>query len=165
MKRLSLKIAFALCFIMSSLVVYAIDPLGSKVDFDDDYNNSNLSFEGVAFLLVIVIIGIAIYLLYLKFRDYQEQKFKKKTIKMNSAEWIKQRNEEYANQIERQLKEGKESRKGCIFGAILFGGGIIWSIIQTDTEWLDAGKDLLVTFGGLAVLVGIVWLIGRITND
>lgn len=165
MKRLSLKIAFALCFIMSSLVAYAIDPLGSKVDFDGDYNNSNLSFEGGAFLLVIIIIGIAIYLLYPKLRNCQEHKSKKKTIKLNSSEWISQENERRARQIERQLKEEKESRKGCIFGAILFGGGIIWSIVQTDTEWLDAGKDLLVTFGGLAVLVGIVWLIGRITND
>lgn len=165
MKRLSLKIAFSLCFIMSSLVAYAIDPLGSKVDFDDDYNNSNFSFEGAAFLLVIVIVGIAIYLFYPKFRDCQEHKSKKKTIKMNSSEWIKQRNEEYANQIERQLKEERKSRKGCIFGILLFGGGIIWSIITTDTEWLDAGKDLLVIFGVVAVLIGIVWSISRITND
>lgn len=124
-----------------------------------DTPNSAFSFEGVAFFLLIVIIGTAIYLLCLKLRDYQENKSNKKTVKMNSSEWIRQENEIRARQIERQLKEAKESKKGCVFSILLFGGGIIWSIITTDTEWVDAGKDLLIIFGVIAILIGVVWFI------
>lgn len=168
MKQLNVKRALALYFIVSPLVSYAIDPLGSRVDFDDDCNNSSLSFEGVTLLLVIVIIGSIIYLFKIKYSNCQEHKSTNKPAPKDTSEWIKQRNEEYANQIDRLIKEEQEAekeRKGCIFFILLFFGGIIWCIIHTETNWLEAGKDLLVTLGGGGILVGILLLISHLKGD
>ncbi len=60
-KQLIKRITLMLCLIASSLTIYAIDPLGSRVDIDEDYNKSYGS-EGLMAIFAIATIGIAIYL-------------------------------------------------------------------------------------------------------
>lgn len=167
MKQSNTKTLLALYLIALPLVSYAIAPLGSKVDFDNDYNN-NLSSEFFLLLIAIIIIGSVIYLFSLKYSNHQENKSTNKQTPKDSSEWIKRRNEEYANKIDRLIKEEQEAekeRKGCIFFILLFLGGIAWCVIDTDTNWLEASKDLLVTLGGGGILIGIFLLISYFSRD
>lgn len=148
MKKKFLSMIYLL---FSSLMVFAIDPSGSRVDFDDDYGSSN---DGIMGLMLIGIIGFFIYCAYLYFSNKQSNptpKPKKKGVEMYSAEW-------FDIQKKKAEKEDKETKWGCGCGLLFFAAMFFSALANTDTPLLEGIKDLALCFVPLIIIGWLLWL-------
>lgn len=113
------RIYIFLNLILLTLNTFAIDPMGSRVDFDDE-PDSGLGF---LFLIIIGIIGFVIYGLIMAYKNRvktERPKPKPKTIEMFSPEWY-----------EIQRKKDKETNLGCWAFIITIAFFILMGILHS----------------------------------
>lgn len=106
MKKFCLLAFFCLC----TLSTFAIDPLGSRVDFDDDYSSSNNGGFAI-FWLIIGVIGWAFYA-YMNHSVKKENEESQPKSQSSSSTYY----EDMIKEHERRKKEEDRAAKGCIWG-------------------------------------------------
>jgi hypothetical protein len=133
---------------VSFLSAYAIDPSGARVDFNG-YGSS--SSEGVLFLLLIAIIVFAGFCLYAYIKSPKSPKETPKRPVKSEYEIMQER-------LEREEKEMKGCKIGCLVNLIFWGIIFINATGRTIDGFFSGLMDLIPIAIGFLVIFAIFWI-------